>query len=543
MKFIIDFKDSVLETEREAYLTEHGCNVVQQYDNFKQTYLVECETQPELTDLIEVIVNDDAHEIQLLSDQVVVNQYYGTFNPTLPSIVVGTHDEHDWWKNYILVKPEFDADTITISRKGADVSVYIMDSGIKADHPEFAEANITTLFSINDSFDDANGHGTALASVIVGKTCGLTDAKVKVVKIFEDNYNTRQSEILQALDAIMSDFLLNSNQAGVLNCSWSIPKNDYIEQKIRNLIAVGVYVVVSSGNSGLAIDSVTPASMPEVLTIGSFNVDLKPSDFSNYTGVSAISNTNSGVNSGELDGWAPGENIWVATIDGAYGYVAGTSIAAAIHSCVMAYNFSDKLVNGELIEPNQRRAVDALTNLSLSRTDLLDLSDPKYSNSANRVSTLANEVSLDRYKLKPFMNLAVRVGTTAAQMLFNPQATVSAEMLTALPAGFTITPSGLLVGSPTSVSGDYEIFDCMLRLTLIDGTIVDKEMKLAVLSESFDRTTTPEDDPIIPITLELPACTTSYVGPLSCTDNCNRDLNEFCDDGYDAKNTHYCICI
>jgi subtilisin family serine protease len=542
MNFIIDFKDTVTADERDDYLAAYGCTIIKQYDNFTQTYLVSSQSVPGSTDIVESIHNDDQHTITLLGDLVTVNRYYGTYNPDLPSTTFQTAEQKDWWKNFVLAQPVFDAETVQLSRKGADVSVYILDSGIKADHPEFETANITNLYSVTGEFDDTNGHGTALASVISGGTCGLTQAKLKIAKIFQDGYDTKQSEILTALDTVMSDFLLNPNQAAVLNCSWSIPKNQYIEQKLRALIEAGMYVVASSGNNGIAIADVTPASMPDVLTIGSYNANLTPSDFSNYTGTSAISNSPGATNSGALDGWAPGENIYVATIDGAYANVSGTSIAAAIHSCVLAYNFSDKLHEGELIVSQRNLTTARLSDLSLQRTDLLDLTDAKYATSANRVSTLLNEVSFDGYVFQPFLNFAVRVGKVDSRLLFNPQSVLSAELLSPLPAGFYITERGVLVAEPTTVEGDYQVFNVVLYLTQTDGTHIDKELTLAVLSEDFDRETLPQDDPIVAITLELPACSTGYTGNLACTENCME--GEYCDIGfYSEKNQKTCGCV
>jgi subtilisin family serine protease len=544
MNFIIDFKDSATLAQRTSYLTKNKCTIITEYDNFAQTYLVSCQRAPAKTSIVESIHNDDDNEITLLGDLVTVNRYYGRYNPDLPETTIDTKDEKDWWKNFVLAKPSFDAETIQLSRKGANVNVYILDSGIKADHPEFEKANITELYSVIDNFEDTNGHGTALASVISGGTCGLTEAKLKIVKIFHDGYSTKQSEIITALDRIMSDFLENPHQAAVLNCSWSIPKNPYIEQKLRTLIETGVYLVVSSGNNGVAITDVTPASMPEALTIGSYNADLAPSDFTNFTGTSAISNTEAPTNSGKLSGWAPGENIYVATLDGAYGMVSGTSIAAAIHSCVLAYNFSDHLVEGQLLGFHQKQTTAILSKLSLNRTDILDLSDEKYAESENRISTLVNEVSFESYVLQPFLNFSVRIGSVGSRLVFNPQDVESAELMSPLPPDFKITETGLLIGEPKSVEGDFAITKVVLRLTMVNGDLIDKEMTIAVLSETFDRDLVAPDDPIVALTLDAPLCSSTYTGNLTCQDNCRQiDFSSYCGSTYMGKIGRYCECI
>jgi subtilisin family serine protease len=188
MKYIIDFSSVATGDEITAYLVENSCTVIKVYNNFLKVYLVNSETTPPVTSIVESVVNDDDTTIVPLGEFVPVNQYCNIFNPNYPSINISTTDEKDWWKNYVLSEPDFDNQIVTLSRKGNGVSVYIMDSGIHATHPEFLDSTIINLFSITDNFLDTSGHGTAIASVISGRSCGLTNATLKIVKIFDKNF-------------------------------------------------------------------------------------------------------------------------------------------------------------------------------------------------------------------------------------------------------------------------------------------------------------------------------------------------------------------
>lgn len=507
MKYIIDFTDNSSENEITSYLTENNCEIIQVFNNFLKVYLVKSETVPPKTSIVEFITNDDEIVISPLGEIIPVNQYFLKNNPNYPSISISTTDEKDWWKNYVIVKPEFEKETYEISRKGNRVNVYIMDSGIEATHPEFSNSSIVNLFSITDEYADTNGHGTAIASVISGKTCGLTNATLKIVKIFDKNKTTRQSDILSALDAILGDFLVNSEQMAVLNCSWHIDKNEYIENKIRNLIMQGIAVVVAAGNSGVPIANVTPASMPEVLTIGSYGLDFNPSNFSNYSNPSIISNTANSVNSGQLDGWAPGEQIWVAALDGGYAYCSGTSISAAVNSCVLAYNISDMLLSEndscKVIFPNL--SILTMSIWTLSRENLLELSDSKYIDSKNRITTLLNNLNygdnlLDYYELK------IKVGERKTLKLFEPRDTKHIEIIGTLPDGFSIVSSGHIIANPISITENYQIFDFQLRVTDLNDSTKTVNVIFGIINSNFDESQLPLHNPILKMTLDY-SCT------------------------------------
>ena len=499
MNYLIDFVKDATSEQIESYLTANSCVVVKIYSAFDNVYLVTASGEPQPDLIVESIINDEANPIQLLGEVQIDN-------PTLPTTIFSTEDQKDWWKNYVMDEIDFEAAQVELARRGQRSQIYLMDSGVNAAHPDFAEARIENLFAFNSDFTDTRGHGTALASVMVGKTCGLTDAKIKVVKIFDTNSETRQSDMLNALEAILQDFLLNAAAPSVLNCSWSIAKNSYIETKLQQLIDVGIYVVASAGNSGVPIDQVTPASMNTVLTIGSFNEDLTPSNFSNYTDPSVIGLNQSETNSGELDGWAPGEQIWVATVDGNFGYGAGTSIAAAIHSATLAYNLTYGTdIQGNLLINRQNQDIPFLLKNSLGRENLLNLSDPKYANSKNRVSTILSDYHPMVWG-EPTLNIGVLVGRVWYIALFDPTKTKSAYLVDDTIEGISLNSNGELIIAPTQVDGGYKIQTTTLQVTDLNDQVTEMQLKMAIVDPNFDRQNLPEDDPLLDINLAEAEC-------------------------------------
>jgi hypothetical protein len=530
--YIIDFIDTATVTEINQYLTDNGCTVIMIHTNLGNEYLVTAETMPPITDIVSAVIDDTNSPIQLLNVVPVTPAVHAT-------TTLNVNDEKDWWKLYSAFDLNLATTTVNIEVHKSDNIVYILDSGIEVTHPEFVGKRIELLYSvIPGNFEDTSGHGTSIASVITGNTCSINDCVVKVVKIFDSSHTTLQSDLLAAFEAVAQDALANPNVFATLNLSWSIPRNVYIEQKIQLLIDKGVTVVAAAGNSGLPIQDVTPAAMASVVTVGAYNSNFVPCNFSDYTGSSATSVTLSSVNHGELDGWAPGERIWTAVLSGGYEYVAGTSIAAAIVSAATAYNSNGQVEGfnrGGLIR--ESKYTEFLTTGSFSKLGLLNLTDPKYVLSPNVIITFYNTTK--KYQLIPMIGefkTVVATGKTGFIEFFNAPTTVSYEALSTLPDWITIIGNTVVarpVDEPIDPSGvDVHVYS--FRISSVGNITHDQEITVVVTASTFNPALLPEGDPNIYITTLWTACTT-LCNP---TQTCDA-LNHKC--FYNTKNS-ICQC-
>ena len=532
---IIDFVNDATEVDINAYLNACGATVLKTFSAFDKVVLVECLTVPPVTDIVESVIDDMDHSnhIKLLTTIPIEL-------PTLPTEgekTVVINDQKDWWKVYSGSVVDLDDESFQLPLSGSGTRVYLMDSGIKADHPDFVDADIELLYSLNDDFIDRKGHGTALASVIVGKTCGITNAKLKVVKIFDKDVPTKLSDFLGALDSIYADFAA-VNTYGVINCSWEIARNEYVEAKLRTLWLSGVQIVVAAGNTSTSIGDVTPAAMPEALVVGAYNASLLPCDFSDYTGAQAISVTGGTVNGGKLSGWAPGENIYVATLDGDYGYVAGTSIAAAIHSAILAYNVSLPAFQSHE-DINTMFNVSTINRMTFFlKKDLLVLDDPKYENSPNLVSSLVNDAT-DSYAgavIQLFAALPTKVLSRA--IIVNPMNVASLTVHGELPYNIKINKHGILSGYVEEIQGDREEYVVPVTVTDTSGNSADTELKIVVMAFPEDKKPT-DPKQIIPYVLNINCQQPNFCndpGPPTCT-------NYGCGAGYCTCIKGICDCI
>jgi len=522
MRYILDFVDSLSRDEIDTYCADANITIITQYSGFGNVFLCECTQEPTPNKLIEQITLDDDSIMQLLGIDITLDDSNLTTSFAI-------EDEKNWWKVASVNVVDFDEEEHDHVVRGFNSTVYILDSGIEASHPEFADAQIENIYSITDEYGDKRGHGTAIASVIAGKTCGLTNTKLGICKIFEPGVDTRLSDLLAGFDAVATHYMNGQRGPSVLNLSWSIPKNDYVNSKINQLLDLGLFVIVSAGNSGLPIGHVTPASIPNVLTIGSFNQMLEPSDFSNYTGTSIISNTSGETNTGSLDGWAPGEQIWAAGLQGTYGFTGGTSIAAALASGAFAYNMAR--YNNEqgpmevapvLINYSARRAFIAESNSVVKQTEgdaftpyfgyvlgklnMIDLSDPKYASSVNRsISYNSGFMAIPEYSL--IYGWSGRETVHSVVQKFHTARIVSED---SLPSWAEITSAGTLyLNPPTDYVPDDEYYKEVgpIELTLEqrDGSIGTLILTFIVLRHDITwqnaEDIIPEDDPVLPISL------------------------------------------
>jgi hypothetical protein len=540
MKYIVDFHDHISQDDIDNYFAEINASVIKNFSKFEKTYLVECSSAPDLnSDLHSHIIDDDSNTLKLLSTTIISDQSWYTKKLDGEILTISTSNTNDWWKNYVVLNPEFDNSEYKIDRNGKGYTVYVLDSGCDVTHTEFAGRPVTNLFSFNNDFTDTNGHGTAIASVITGSTCGITEATVKSVKIFHNGVPTRQSDLVNALDAIASDFYASNMDFAIINCSWTISKNLFIEQKLQALINMGMLVVAAAGNSGIPIEDVTPASMEEAITIGSYSETLTPSDFSDYSN-SPISVTPDATNHGALDGWAPGENIYCAGVDGTYKTISGTSIAAGIHSAVCAYNLSQETLAYQL--SNELHSY--LKKLSLMRSNLLDLSDPKYQYSTNLVSTIVDHVVENDSGIKLSMRVQGTSGNYYYTRIFNPRTTYKLEILTDLPENTSVEANGIFKGVVPEVSS-VTLQSVPMIYTSTDGKVIEFVFEIITVPSTFIIGEDTTGDPVLDLKLQVEQCyPTSPCEPLEgCNDNCAPSFN-YCGIDFD-KNCQYatrCVC-
>jgi hypothetical protein len=215
--------------------------------------------------------------------------------------------------------------TLTPNR---EVEVILMDSGVKRSHPEFEGAKIEDLFCASGfaSIDDDTGHGTSLASLVIGKTLGVfPGATIKVVKLFGNDYVANTNDLYDALDTISAYHTSTPNTFKVVLAAFGVPNEPVLASKLQALTDSGVAIIAAGGNTAQNVDTVAPAGVQGVFTVAASTID----DIETVQLYGTYK---------KIDIYAPGKNVGVASIDESlqYGISNGSSNSAAYVAGVVA---------------------------------------------------------------------------------------------------------------------------------------------------------------------------------------------------------------
>ena len=235
---------------------------------------------------------------------------------------------------------------------GNDVTVAVLDSGIRLDHPDLASNLWTNPAEVaaNGIDDDGNGwvddihganvvngggapndwfgHGTAVAGVIGargGNALGISGVAPRVrlqpVKVLDDRGMGSTVTVVEGMRYALA------HGARVINLSLNGPHGSRaLEETIRAAEAMGVLVVASAGNDGQDRDRIPsyPASTPSEAVVSVTSVGRK-----GYLARGAA------YGAASVDLAAPGTRV-LTTVPAGYGLYSGTSFAAAHVSGVLA---------------------------------------------------------------------------------------------------------------------------------------------------------------------------------------------------------------
>ncbi|MET8767422.1 S8 family serine peptidase [Streptomyces sp. NPDC004658] len=222
---------------------------------------------------------------------------------------------------------------------GQGVDVAVLDTGIDAEHPDFAgRIAATQSFVPGEDVTDRHGHGTHVASTIAG-TGAASDGKEKGVapgaslhigKVLDNDGSGQDSWILAGMEWAARD-----QHAKVISMSLggdATDGTDPLSQAVNRLSEeTGALFVIAAGNSGPDPYTVSaPGAADDALTVGAVNGPGKGMDQ-----LAAFSSRGPrvGDNAVKPDLTAPGVDILAARSqyspegEGAYTTMSGTSMA------------------------------------------------------------------------------------------------------------------------------------------------------------------------------------------------------------------------
>ncbi|MFC9802963.1 S8 family peptidase [Streptomyces bacillaris] len=197
---------------------------------------------------------------------------------------------------------------------GEGVTAYVIDTGVRVTHEDF-EGRATSGFDAVDNDDDAddgNGHGTHVAGTIAGASHGVAKkAKIVAVRVLDDNGSGTTEQVIAGIDWVAA----NASGPSVANMSLGGGADPALDEAVQKAIAAGVTFGVAAGNESSDAGQVSPARVPEAITVASSTEADEQSSFSNYGSI--------------VDIYAPGSDITSTWNDSDTGTntISGTSMA------------------------------------------------------------------------------------------------------------------------------------------------------------------------------------------------------------------------
>jgi subtilisin family serine protease len=144
------------------------------------------------------------------------------------------------------------------------VRVGLIDGGVDAQHPVFHDATVHQYGCSGAAMPSE--HGTAVASLLVGRTAGFRGAAPGAELFAADVYCGRPTG--GAADAVADAFAwLVRERVPVINVSLVGPANAMLEAVVTRVIARGHLIVAAVGNDGPAAPPLYPAAYRDVIGV------------------------------------------------------------------------------------------------------------------------------------------------------------------------------------------------------------------------------------------------------------------------------------
>lgn len=157
---------------------------------------------------------------------------------------------------------------------GRDVTVFVLDSGIRTSHSEFGgRARCSKNLVPSESCEDPRGHGTHTAASIGGANYGVAKGvKLEAVKVIGESGATSYSNLIAGVNHVIFRRLLRFYDPTPFVINMSVGGEKYQMLDLVTSIAanIGIVVVASSGNNAADACNFSPGSTFWAITVGMY---------------------------------------------------------------------------------------------------------------------------------------------------------------------------------------------------------------------------------------------------------------------------------
>ncbi|NXQ82691.1 PCSK9 convertase, partial [Nyctibius grandis] len=223
------------------------------------------------------------------------------------------------------------AGTYSPPNKGDLVEIYLLDTSVQSTHREIQGRVLVTDFEsvpeedgthLHRQASRCDSHGTHMAGVLSGRDAGVaTGANIRSLRVLNCQGKGTVSGTLLGLEFIKASLEAQPYTPRVVVLPFAGAHSRVLNAGCRRVARIGVVMVAAAGNYKDDACRYSPASEPEVITVGATNNEDQP-----------VSIGTLGTNFGRcVDLFAPGDDIIGASSDCSTCFTArsGTSQAAA----------------------------------------------------------------------------------------------------------------------------------------------------------------------------------------------------------------------
>ncbi|NXV13561.1 PCSK9 convertase, partial [Cepphus grylle] len=235
------------------------------------------------------------------------------------------------WNLGRIVPPQPSSGAYSPPNKGDLVEIYLLDTSVQSTHREIEGRVLVTDFESVPEEDGTrfhrqaskcDSHGTHMAGVLSGRDAGVaTGANVRSLRVLNCQGKGTVSGTLIGLEFIEATLDAQRRAPPVVLLPFAGAYSRVLNAGCRRMAQMGVAMVAAAGNYKDDACLYSPASEPEVITVGATNSEDQPASIGTL-----------GTNFGRcVDLFAPGDDIIGASSDCSTCFTAqsGTSQAAA----------------------------------------------------------------------------------------------------------------------------------------------------------------------------------------------------------------------
>lgn len=224
----------------------------------------------------------------------------------------------------------------------------MIDSTIDLSHPVFSDAAVSEVLFTPRKFHNATQHGTAIASILVGRSTEYTGFSPGThlfngAVFVHDKNGVEFSTVTAIVRAI--NWLIEQ-QVPLINMSLAGPDNIILERVVSSACDKGVTFVTAVGNAGPGAAPLFPAAYNCTIAVTATDSEGTPYHRANR--------------GSHVDFAVPGTNILHAANAASYRRSSGTSYAAAILSGKIAMSYPFDEISSDFVRKNLAKQAEDL---------------------------------------------------------------------------------------------------------------------------------------------------------------------------------------